>query len=75
VELQENPAHKRSPLVRLTPAGERKLRAMMDREELLLAQLQLPCSREQVRRAAQVLHSVRLAFEGEQWNRLVRSKY
>ncbi len=37
VELLENPAHRRSPLVGLTPAGMRKLQRMLAKERRVLA--------------------------------------
>jgi len=38
VEPAPNPAHKRSPLIRLTPSGEAAITAVLDREHAILRQ-------------------------------------
>lgn len=39
VELADNPRHRRSPLIRLTPRGHRAIRAVTEREHRLMAQV------------------------------------
>lgn len=63
VELEENPAHKRSPLVRLTKRGERTLADMTRREAEVLRDTVLPLSAKDLERAARTLRSVRESLE------------
>jgi DNA-binding MarR family transcriptional regulator len=62
VETIENPAHRRSRLVRLTPRGAGTLAAMYRREADFFATLDLPISDDEVRNAASVLHAARTAL-------------
>jgi DNA-binding MarR family transcriptional regulator len=73
VEKRPNPAHRRSPLLRLTPAGRRFVAAMERRERELLSGLRLEASREELEAAASTLRRVRAFFEGERWQRRVRA--
>lgn len=59
VELVDNPAHKRSRLVQLTPRGKHVVDEMNRREAALLAQLEIPISEHEVRTAAEVLRGIR----------------
>lgn len=74
VEFVENPAHRRSQLVRLTPEGLRKIDAMEKRETKLLAQLDVGSSPEMIERASQALKNVRCAMESREWARLLKKK-
>jgi DNA-binding MarR family transcriptional regulator len=58
VELQDNPAHKRSPLVCLTREGERTIKRMKGRERPVLAK-NYGVSGADLERAAEVLRAVR----------------
>ena len=71
VELVDNPAHKRSKLVRLTEEGEGAVALMRRREVRLLSQLDVAATEEELRNAANVLRAVRGAFESEGWRELV----
>lgn len=62
VELIDNPAHKRSKLVRLTPAGRRLVERMRRREATVLRALGKGISEKQFRSAAAVLRAVREAL-------------
>jgi DNA-binding MarR family transcriptional regulator len=73
VELVPNPAHRRSPLVRLTAAGESRVAEMALREGELLARLETGVSEREVARAAQVLRAVRASFESPGWRELLDS--
>lgn len=73
VEFQDNPAHKRSRLVRLTPKGKEFLEAMYHKEAALLAKLDLPVGERDLQSAAVVLKQVRESFAGEQWKRLLKT--
>ena len=64
VELVDNPAHKRSPLVRLTRAGERTIRRMKAREAPLLARCAVGVSRSDVKKAVEALRAVRAGLGG-----------
>lgn len=70
VELVDNPAHRRSKKVRLTPAGRSRVRRMRRREEAVLAALPLRSTRKEVVAAAAVLRELREVLEGEAWERL-----
>lgn len=74
VELVDNPAHKRSRLVRLTPKGVDFVAAMRRRESCLLPQLAIDATEEEILNAARVLRAVRTAFESAQWRRLVEEE-
>jgi DNA-binding MarR family transcriptional regulator len=71
VELVDNPAHKRSNLVRLTRSGKRLVGAMERREVQLLGQLGIDVAVSDLENAAEVLRAARRMFEGERWQHLV----
>jgi DNA-binding MarR family transcriptional regulator len=58
-----NPAHKRSPLVRLTPKGEEVVEHIIDLENTLRSRLKLDVSRAEMTAATDVLRRVRAALE------------
>jgi DNA-binding MarR family transcriptional regulator len=64
VSLDDNPAHRRSSLVRLTPEGEKAIARMRKRERRLLDGLELRARPDELRRAAGVLKAVREALGG-----------
>ena len=64
VLLDENPAHRRSSLVRLTPEGQKAIARMRKRERQFLGGLELHAKPDELRRAAVVLKSVREALGG-----------
>ena len=59
VELEENPAHRRSHLVQLTAAGRAIVKRMNRRETDLLEQLQMPIRTDNLPSATDVLRTVR----------------
>ena len=61
----ENPAHRRSPLVILTPRGRRALRQIVEIEDELRARLRLKSSARRLAAAAAVLRDVRLAITNQ----------
>ena len=71
VELVDNPAHKRSKLVRLTPRGRKLVDRMRRRESKVLGALGKGMSEKQLRSAAAVMRSVRETLAGDEWQRLV----
>jgi DNA-binding MarR family transcriptional regulator len=71
VELVDNPAHKRSKLVRLTPKGRRLVDRMRERESKILGALGSGMSEKQLRSAATVAHSLREILAGEEWQRWI----
>jgi DNA-binding MarR family transcriptional regulator len=62
VSLEDNPAHQRSALVRLTPNGQNVIERMKRRERRFFASLRLEARPDDVRRAAATLSAVREAF-------------
>ena len=71
VALDPNPAHKRSPLVSLTHAGEKTLKDMVKRERAGIRRLDLEVSNQELQFAADVLRRVRTALESPSWGRAV----
>lgn len=59
VELVENPAHRRSHLVRLTGPGRVLVEQMNRREIELLERLEIPLSADDLQTAAEVLRTLR----------------
>ena len=64
VSLDDNPAHRRSSLVRLTPVGQKAIARMRKRERHFLDGLELSARPDELRRAAGVLKAVREALGG-----------
>jgi DNA-binding MarR family transcriptional regulator len=62
--LDDNPSHRRSPLVRLTPEGQQAIQRMTRRERRFLDGLGLQVRPEALRQAAATLHAVRQALGG-----------
>ncbi len=64
VSLDDNPAHRRSALVRLTPDGQKAIERMKRRERQFLDGLQLKARPDDLRRASVTLSAVREALGG-----------
>lgn len=60
--LGTNPAHRRSALVRLTPAGEEVIERMRGREQRLVRRLDLGRNAAELGRATRTLRAVRTAL-------------
>ncbi|HEY9430956.1 MAG TPA: helix-turn-helix domain-containing protein [Blastocatellia bacterium] len=73
VELTPNPAHKRSPLARLTTLGKKTVDAMNRNEAGLLSKADLQVTDKDLRQAAETLRTVRAYFESERWKRLLKN--
>jgi len=71
VELINNPAHRRSKLVRLTPKGRRLVERMRARERYLLGALASDMSEKRLRSAAAAVRALRETLAGDEWRRLV----
>lgn len=71
VERVDNPAHRRSRLVRLSTAGRALLRGMQAREAEALHALDLGIDPWRLREATQVLIELRLALESERGRKVV----
>lgn len=67
VELSENPAHKRSHLVQLTPKGEAAMKEIDRTEKRLLEELVPRFAAEDLRATAEVLRALRTSFESGPW--------
>jgi len=63
VELIENPAHRRSKLVRLTAKGKKLTEAMSKRETQVLASLDVNIPSPQIQNASNVLRKFRDALQ------------
>jgi DNA-binding MarR family transcriptional regulator len=73
VEFVQNPAHKRSHLIRLTRKGKELVEAMNRREAKILPRLRIGIPEHELRTAAASLRAVRELLESDQWKRLVKS--
>lgn len=62
VELIENPAHRRSRLVRLTPAGKKAITAVLERELALLERVGGDLTAAELDGTLRVLHHMDLAL-------------
>lgn len=67
VELVSNPAHKRSPIVRLTSKGEDYIAEMRDREREMHRRIELGIGVEQMRAASMVLSRLRERMASDEW--------
>ncbi len=74
VELVSNPAHKRSPLARLTSLGKKTIDAMNRQEERLMSKADLGATEKELRQAAETLQTVRAYFESERWKRILKKR-
>jgi DNA-binding MarR family transcriptional regulator len=74
VDTAENPAHRRSSLVRLTPKGRAAVEAMLLREARLLAATPLDLRVPDLERATQVLARVRESLESPRWMAAARRR-
>ena len=70
VELVDNPGHKRSRLVRLTPGGKKLVEEMNRRQAEVLEQLPINISETELRKAASILRALRQVFEVHPWKKL-----
>jgi DNA-binding MarR family transcriptional regulator len=70
--LAENPRHKRSRMVQLTPAGERALQEIIEREHAVLNEIAVPLSLDELDRTAENLASLRTMMEDRAWRDTVR---
>ena len=71
IARDENPAHRRSPLLRLTPEGRRQLTNMRQREADLLADVRLAMKPGDLEQAAAALLTVRSYLESADWRKHV----
>ncbi len=74
VEFVENPAHKRSAFVRLTPQGKKAVESMNRREEKLLSKSGVGATDKKMREAAETLRQVCSFFESDEWKRLLKNQ-
>jgi len=69
VDLAENPAHRRSRLVRLTGKGRVLVKAMMKRERAVLTTLDAAIPSARIRTATAVLQALRQRLHDHPWER------
>jgi DNA-binding MarR family transcriptional regulator len=67
VEFVDNPAHKRSWLVRLTDKGRALMETMTAREARVFKDLPVPASEQDIHTATAVLRSFREFFHTRAW--------
>lgn len=72
VECLPNPAHTRSPLVRLTTKGKTLLEDMNQRAAKVFKRLPTTIPEAELRRTALALRAVRELFEGKQWEQALK---
>ena len=73
VEFVENPAHKRSRLVRLTEKGKMLIETMLRREAHLFKDLPIPVCDQDILTATAVLRSFRELFQSQAWRGAARN--
>ena len=73
VDYIENPAHKRSRLVRLTQKGSAAVKIMIQRELKVLDGITLWISAEELQLAEKVLHDIREYFAGSRWHTYLKT--
>ncbi len=71
VEFIENPAHKKSPLVRLTPKGKSLAYEMSLREKEIISKINFNIEPEDMRKAAKVMQLLKIFFESKQWKEVL----
>ena len=68
VATEKNPAHRKSPLVRLTGKGKRRLLASQAREAQLLERAKFELAASEIDRATDTLHTLRKLLESKEWS-------
>jgi DNA-binding MarR family transcriptional regulator len=71
VDLECNPAHKRSRLVAITSLGRETIRSMLGREAALLRTFPIQATPTEVAQAVEVLRRATEAFRSEEWKEIV----
>ena len=74
VEFLENPAHKRSRLVRLTPEGKCLIEEMFKKEVRVLSVLELNINEKELKSASKVLMQVNKAFQTDIWVQILEKE-
>jgi DNA-binding MarR family transcriptional regulator len=69
VATEENPAHRKSPLLRLTAKGRRQLLAIQEREAKLLARARFELAASDIDRATETIRFVRSFLESKEWSK------
>jgi DNA-binding MarR family transcriptional regulator len=67
VEYADNPDHKRSKIVRMTPAGLARLEEINRREKKFFAQLGAEFDPQKLAEAAETLRALRELLAGREW--------
>ena len=71
VEAGDNPAHRRSKLIAITPEGERVFQAMRARENDVFRQVDLGLDAAELRAANEVLLELVDVLDGDSWQSVV----
>lgn len=72
VSLAENPRHKRSRLVQLTPKGTHALTEIIAREHRVLNEMEIPVSIAELNEANDIIARLRTMLESSDWRQTVR---
>jgi DNA-binding MarR family transcriptional regulator len=75
VELVDNPAHKKSPLVQLTETGTHAIATIQAREARLLSQVSIALPESDLTTTLQTLQAIRRYFESTEWRRIAQSDH
>jgi DNA-binding MarR family transcriptional regulator len=75
VELIDNAAHKKSPLVQLTEAGARTFGTLRAREARLLSQVSFALPESDLATTIRTLQAIRRYFESAEWRRIAQSHH
>ncbi len=71
VSLVENPRHKRSRLVALTPDGQAAMDEVVEREHAVLNQVEIPVNVQEMQQASDVMRRMREMLECPTWRQTV----
>jgi DNA-binding MarR family transcriptional regulator len=73
VSLTENPRHKRSKIVELTPVGKAALDKIITREHAVLKEMDIPVSLDELQHTHATMVKLRKMMESRTWRDTVRS--
>ena len=74
VEYQDNPIHKRSFLVTLTPKGQRTIQTMIQREDRIFHELAKSFKLDELNITMKVLKTIKEQLEGDEFQRILNKK-
>ncbi len=72
-ETRENPSHKRSQLIALSPTGVEQFKQVLTREKKVLQLLAQEFDADQIATASETLGSLRVYFDSTAWQKALKS--